>query len=130
MEVFRGSFPAGFAFLGGRPPELLGSGNGRMNSKVRPEVRPTARRGGLCGAGESEWGEINGLSPLPPGSAAVERLGLTPALVHPRLGGGTILFDLLFGPAYEFSVGCVVAGLPLAALVFLALRDRRKRKML
>ena len=43
MELFRGGFPAGFVLVGGRPPALLGPGNGNVNSKVRP----TARRGGL-----------------------------------------------------------------------------------
>ena len=42
MELFRGGFPAGFVLVGGRPPALLGPGNGNVNSKVRP----TARRGG------------------------------------------------------------------------------------
>ena len=42
LELFRGGFPAGFVLVGGRPPALLGPGNGNVNSKVRP----TARRGG------------------------------------------------------------------------------------
>ena len=46
MELFRGGFPAGFVLVGGRPPALLGPGNGNVNSKVRP----TARRGGAHGA--------------------------------------------------------------------------------
>ena len=44
VELFRGGFPAGFVLVGGRPPALLGPGNGNVNSKVRP----TARRGGVC----------------------------------------------------------------------------------
>ena len=48
MELFRGGFPAGFVLVGGRPPALLGPGNGNVNSKVRP----TARRGGRIFRGE------------------------------------------------------------------------------
>ena len=42
VELFRGGFPAGFVLVGGRPPALLGPGNGNVESKVRP----TTRRGG------------------------------------------------------------------------------------
>ena len=54
MELFRGGFPAGFVLVGGRPPALLGPGNG--NGNVNSKVRPIARRGGALRGKRAVWG--------------------------------------------------------------------------
>ena len=59
VELFRGGFPDGFVLVGGRPPSLLGPGNGNVNSKVRP----TARRGGACCIWTARTPPCSGSSP-------------------------------------------------------------------
>ena len=79
-----GAFPwrlsSGFVLVGGRPPALLGPGNGNVNSKVRP----TARRGGACCIWTARTPPCSGSSPplrglLFPSPRHLRRARFTPA---------------------------------------------------
>ena len=54
VERFRVLFPSCFAVLGGRPPPFLGSGNEKVNSKVRPSTRPRGEPGRMTGF-QRQW---------------------------------------------------------------------------